>query len=240
MYLAPLNYDRFFKKVFSDLMIAKKFLEDFLDVDIEEIKVLERKHKATDDAVAVEFDYRCKIEGQYVIIDMQQWYKFDIVKRFYVYHSLSSVLQLEIMAMKSINLSEEKKYDTKNYDALEPVITLLWMADDTLNYKEDFVAFALYPEQTVDFLKNNELWAEGSKEKVEEYRQNVLTLLNNESKGIDFLAKNRLIYIFQKNVVKNKKISKYFDWFELAEKTKDKDNEENDFIKCSCSANTFL
>ena len=160
MYLAPLNYDRFFKKVFSDLMIAKKFLEDFLDVDIEEIKVLERKHKATDDAVAVEFDYRCKIEGQYVIIDMQQWYKFDIVKRFYVYHSLSSVLQLEIMAMKSINLSEEKKYDTKNYDALEPVIILLWMADDTLNYKEDFVAFALYPEQTVDFLKNNELWAE--------------------------------------------------------------------------------
>ena len=56
-------------------------------------------------------------------------------------------------------------------------------------------------------------------------------MLNNESKGIDFLAKNRLIYIFQKNIVKNKKISKYFDWFELAEKTKDKENEENDFIK---------
>ncbi len=37
MYLAPLNYDRFFKKVFSDIKIAKKFLEDFLGVDIEEI-----------------------------------------------------------------------------------------------------------------------------------------------------------------------------------------------------------
>ena len=91
MYLAPLNYDRFFRKVFSDLMIVKKFLEDFLGVHIEDIIRLETKHRVTDDASAIEFDFRCKINGQYVIIDMQQWYKLDIVKRFYVYHALSSV-----------------------------------------------------------------------------------------------------------------------------------------------------
>ncbi len=34
MYLAPLNHDRYFKKVFSDERIAKQFLEDFLDVSI--------------------------------------------------------------------------------------------------------------------------------------------------------------------------------------------------------------
>ena len=44
MYLAPLNYDRFFKKVFSQTHIAKAFLEDLLDTPIEEIKLLERTH----------------------------------------------------------------------------------------------------------------------------------------------------------------------------------------------------
>ncbi len=41
MYLAPLNYDRYFKKIFSDLDIAQRFLEDI-------------HHKITDDAVVVE------------------------------------------------------------------------------------------------------------------------------------------------------------------------------------------
>ena len=38
MYLALLNYDGFFKKVFSDLGIVKCFLEDFLDIKIESIE----------------------------------------------------------------------------------------------------------------------------------------------------------------------------------------------------------
>ena len=41
MYLAPINYHRFFVKVFSDERIARKFLEDFLDVEIQEFQVLE-------------------------------------------------------------------------------------------------------------------------------------------------------------------------------------------------------
>ncbi len=103
MYLAPLNYDRFFKKVFSDLTIAKAFLQDFLDVEIEEITQLKDKNRVTDDAAVVEFDFRCKINGSYVIIDMQQWYKKDIVKRFYVYHTLNTVLQLEDIPTKSVS-----------------------------------------------------------------------------------------------------------------------------------------
>ena len=39
MYLAPINYHRFFVKVFSDDRIAQKFLEDFLDVEIQEFQV---------------------------------------------------------------------------------------------------------------------------------------------------------------------------------------------------------
>ena len=44
-YLAPLNYDRFFKKVFSDTKIAKRFLEDFFEFKIESIEVLPLDHK---------------------------------------------------------------------------------------------------------------------------------------------------------------------------------------------------
>jgi len=38
------------------------------------------QHKFTDDAAAVEFDFRCKIDDQFVIIDMQQWFKSDVVQ----------------------------------------------------------------------------------------------------------------------------------------------------------------
>ena len=54
MYLAPLNYDRFFKKVFSELRIAKQFLEDFLGVEIEEITEFPVQHKLTDAATQAE------------------------------------------------------------------------------------------------------------------------------------------------------------------------------------------
>ena len=92
MYLAPLNYDRFFKKTFSNLEIAKRFLEDFLDISIESIELLTNRHKVTNEAMVVEFDYRCKVDGKFMVVDMQQWYKTDVVKRFYLYHSLNSVL----------------------------------------------------------------------------------------------------------------------------------------------------
>jgi len=49
MYLAPLNDDRFFKKVFSETRIAKRFLEDFFDIEISEMELLPTKRKITDD-----------------------------------------------------------------------------------------------------------------------------------------------------------------------------------------------
>jgi hypothetical protein len=229
MYLAPLNYDRFFKKVFSSKKIAKRFLEDFLNVKIEKIEIANTSYKVTDAAVAVIFDYRCKINGRYIIIDMQQWYKSDVIKRFYVYHSLNTAFQLEDLPSKSIKISENKQYETKNYDGLIPVYTLIWMADDNLKFKEDYIAFALYPEQSVDFIKNEALWEEKDLNKILKEREKTLNLLDNNTKGLDFLPENRLIYIFQKNIVKNKKFSKYFKWFDIAEKSRNEDNTKEDF-----------
>jgi hypothetical protein len=55
--------------------------------------------------------------------------------------------------------------------------------------------------------------------------------LDNTTKELDFLSKNKLTYIFQMNVIKNKKISKYYRWFSFAEKSRNKENVEFDFIE---------
>ncbi len=231
MYLAPLNYDRYFKKVFKETEIAKKFLEDFFDITIESIELLTHKHKITDDSVAVEFDFRCKIKGHHIIIDMQQWYKPDIVNRFYVYHTINSALQLEEMPNKNIFINEDVTKETKDYTKLQPVITLIWLVDDTLNFTEDYVAYNMTPEIVSDFISNEKLWLEKDIQKIIKEREIAINQLNNDTKNLSFLQKNRLIWAFQKNIVKNEKFTKYKAWFELAEKTRNKLNSKSDFIQ---------
>ena len=75
----------------------KKFLEDLLGVKITEIKLLSVENKLTDASVTVKFDFRCKIHGQYVVIEMQQKYKVDVIKRFYLYQAVATALQLETL-----------------------------------------------------------------------------------------------------------------------------------------------
>jgi hypothetical protein len=231
MYLAPINYHRFFVKVFSDERIAQKFLEDFLDVEIQEFQVLEDKHRITNDAAAVEFDFRCKIQDSYVIIDMQQWYKPDIVQRFFLYHTLNTALQLEELPLKRFDFPAKTKVlkRGKDYRLLAPVYTLIWMVVDTLNFDLDYVSYLMAPEILVDFLNNNRLWREPEIKKLLAERNKVLEVLQNEAKNLDFLPKNRLIFMFQKNIVKNKAMKKYEKWFEFAEKTRNENNAEKDF-----------
>ena len=228
-YLAPLNYNRFFKKVFSDLDIAKAFLENFFNVKIESIELLPLAHKITDASVEVEFDYRCKIDGEYYIIEMQQWHKSDVVKRFFSYFSLNNVLQLENMTRKDIDLTDKKTQKTLSYDELVPSITLVWMVDELLKFDEDYVAYAVLPEQSVDFIRNDALWQRANWRNLKKERQRVLKIVENKAKGIDFLAKNRLIFAFQKNIIKNTKHRNYLKWFEFAEKTRNPDNTKEDF-----------
>ncbi|MEY4933971.1 MAG: hypothetical protein RIS64_330, partial [Bacteroidota bacterium] len=96
-YLVSLNKDEAFKKVFGNLSIAKAFLEDLLNVRIQSIERLERDHKITDAASIVRFDFRCRIDGKDVIIEMQQDNYNYLVKRFYLYHCLNTSLQLEVI-----------------------------------------------------------------------------------------------------------------------------------------------
>ncbi len=231
MYVASLNLDLFFKKVFSSKRIAKSFLEDILDVQIAEIKILSTDYKISDDAVIVKFDFRCKIQGRYVVIEMQQRYKVDVIKRFYLYHAVSTALQLETLKPVIVTKLNGETYTEKNYSGLKPVITLIWMVDDTLGFEEDFIAFTTLPEAAKDFITDTDLWAKPLESILEE-RKKMLKIIQNDTKGLDFFAQNKLIYILQKNVVKNKhKSLPYFKWFDFANISRNTDNKEEDFSK---------
>jgi len=232
MYLAPLNYDRYFKKVFSDERIAKRFLEDFLNVTIEEIVRLPEQHRVTDDAAPIEFDYRCKIEGSYIIIDMQQWYKPDIVQRFYLYHALNTGLQAEQLPKERILVDKSLQAGKKmiDYRALEPVLTLVWLVSETFHLSEEYLAYTMLPELIAEFLRNDRLWQNENVKTLLAERQRVLEIAQNGTKSLDFLPKNRLIFLFQKNMVKSAQtLPRYKAWFRFAEKSRNTANEELDF-----------
>lgn len=230
MYLAPLNYDRFFKKVFSHLHIAKAFLQDFLDVEIEEIESLEKAHFLTHESAKLEFDFRCKIKGADIIVDMQQWYKPDVIKRFYLYHCASTVLQLERLPEKKLPISTpDKRAKTKDYRIVSPVLTLVWMVNDNLRFKENYAAYSIAPENAITFLENEALWQNGSIKEIIEIRNDIVKTLAKTDKELDFLPKNRLIFMFQNNIVEDEMMSKYYKWFDFAEKTLNKENEKIDF-----------
>jgi hypothetical protein len=228
MFVAPLNYDVFFKKVFSNKKIAKNFLQDFFGVKITEMKLLKTDYKVTDDATVVKFDYRCKINGKYVVIEMQQKYKTDVNKRFYLYHCLGTAVQLETLEPKVVGQVKGKTYTEKNYGSLEPVTTLVWMVDDTLNFTDDFVAFTTLPEAAKTFIADENLWQQPIETILAE-REKTLNIINNKTKDLGFFSENRLIYAFQRNIVQNKKNSNYFKWFDFANKSRNLDNVEEDF-----------
>jgi Skp family chaperone for outer membrane proteins len=231
MFVASLNLDLFFKKVFSNKRVAKKFIEDLLNVKITEIEFLSVENKLTDESVFVKFDFRCKIRGQYVVIEMQQSYKTDIIKRFYLYHSVSTTLQLETLKPTKLIKPNGDFYIEKNYSGLEPVITLIWMVDDMLGFKEDFIVYSTLPEAAKDFITDANLWAKPFDE-ILDARKKTLKVLENKSKGLDFFAQNRIIYIFQKNIVKNKRIDlPYYRWFDFAQMSRNPNNKEEDFTQ---------
>ncbi len=228
MFLASLNLDLFFKKVFSNKRIAKKFLEDFFNVHITEITPLPTENRMTNESSLVKFDYRCKINGSYVVIEMQQKYKTDVNKRFYLYHCVSTALQLETLESVEITKPNGETYKEKDYTRIEPVITLIWMVDDVLGFEEDFIAFTTLPEMAKDFISDREIWQQPI-ENIRAEREKVLKTIGNTTKKLDFFSQNRIIYAFQKNIVKNKKHSAYFKWFDFAQKSRNFSNEEEDF-----------
>ena len=102
-YLAPFNADYFFIKIISNPDIAKVIIEDVLRVNVTELKPQPVEYKLTNKAYRIKFDYRCKINGHYVVIEMQQGHKQDVGKRFCLYHGINLAVQLESLPKKTDN-----------------------------------------------------------------------------------------------------------------------------------------
>ncbi|MCP5052888.1 MAG: hypothetical protein GY940_37310, partial [bacterium] len=92
-----------------------------------------------------------------------------------------------------------------------------------------YVSYIMAPEIILDFIKNERLWRKPEIVELLKERERVLTVTQNETKDLDFLPKNRLIFMLQKNIVRNKALKKYEKWFEFAEKTRDENNKKEDF-----------
>jgi hypothetical protein len=234
MYLIPLNLDEPFKKIFGDPLIAKAFLQDMLGVKITSIEKLENDHKVTNAAALVRFDYRCKINGKYVIIEMQQGYKQDVVKRFLLYHCLSTALQLETIKETIVKDAKGREHRTRNYGELEPVITIVWMAQDNFDLIVDYIEYNLYPKGFADFIRDEAAW-KAAKSELEAQRTQLLEYPKKDRRELSFLEQNRLIFVFQANIVKRKPKSatRYAKWFEFAEKTRNPNNVASDFEEFS-------
>jgi hypothetical protein len=143
---------------------------------------------------------------------------------------------LENLPLKSIALEGDKERKIKDYNEILPVVTLVWMVDDTFGFKEDYVSYTMTPEIVLEFINNHLLWQNEDFTELLKQRELALMQLGNKTKKLDFLQKNRLVYAFQKNIVanskkENSKYHKYLDWFELAEKTKNRLNQKSDFLK---------
>ena len=138
-------------------------------------------------------------------------------------------MQLEHLEPKVITKLDGKTYTEKNYGDLEPVITLVWMVDDNLNFTEDFIAFTTLPEAAKDFIANDELWRQPLEDILKE-REKTLKILNNNTKDLDFFSQNRLIYAFQRNIIANNLLTKYFKWFDVAYKSRNINNSKEDFL----------
>ncbi len=228
MYLLPLNADEVFKKVFGDEKIAQAFIEDMLDVTITEIVKLDTDHRITNQAALVRFDYRCKINGKYTIIEMQQGYKQNVVKRFFLYHCLGTALQLETLPETVHTDKKGKEHRTRHYEEVQATITIAWLVHDSFNVEVDYIEYNPYPKVWMDFLKNDLLWKQ-PKTVLTAHRDELLKMMEKDRRSLDFLSENRLFFVFQPNIIKNKQAARYVKWFEFAEKTRNPNNTKADF-----------
>ena len=121
---------------------------------------------------------------------MQQWYKPDLVQRFYLYHALNSGLQLEQLPKERfiIDRLTRKLKKVRDYRALEPVLTLIWLVDDTLRFNENYVAYTMTPELVLEFIKNERLWHNPEIRDLLTERERVLKSSDESHQGLGFLG----------------------------------------------------
>jgi len=172
--------------------------------------------------------FGCKVDDQHIIVEMQQWDKQDIVQRFLTYMAVNIALQLEDLPQKHIKRGDEI-IEIKDYRRLEATKTLIWLVHDDFRQHRDSLAYALYPDAIAEFIRDFDIWNEGSIKELTDKKNELLKLINTKHRSLNFLEENKLIFMFQPIIIESSKITKYKKWFDFAEKTRDFENTEKDF-----------
>ncbi|MEO0044739.1 MAG: hypothetical protein RL329_4188, partial [Bacteroidota bacterium] len=68
---------------------------------------------------------------------------------------------------------------------------------------------------------------------LEKARAALLLHPKKDRRELSFLAQNRLIFVFQPNIIKNQQTTRYAKWFKFAEKTRNPNNTASDFDEFS-------
>ena len=134
----------------------------------------------------------------------------------------------------AIPMPNGKTYKTKSYDQVEPATTIVWMVNDNLNFTDDIISYSMFPEMASAFLHDDSLWEGKDIEALLSRRAEILKVMDNKHKNLDFLSTNRLIFMFQPNILRNRQEDKaYFPWVEFAARTRNPNNTADDFKKYS-------
>ncbi len=205
MYLAPLNYDRFFRKVFSDANIARRFFEDFLDVKISKLNILPSQYSMIDETPIVELNFFCLIKSAPLVVKLHQWSQSDVEQLFCTYNPLAP------------NMHESINHDGKKL----PTISIIWLVH-AKPFDDDYMKYGFASENLMSLFLDDELWKPENFKKLLKMRNELTNRSINKPINEKRLGSKRLIYVSQQNVIRNKKSSKYYNWFEFAQKTLEK------------------
>ena len=112
----------------------------------------------------------------------------------------------------------------KNYKKIIPVITFIWLVDDTLHTTENYLSYSMTPEIVSNILQNDELWRSENITQLLAKRLECISIMKNTSKQLNFLHENKLIFAMQPNIVNSTMFTKYKRWFQFAKISKDTNN----------------
>ena len=76
------------------------------------------------------------------------------------------------------------------------------MVDDSLQFKDNFVGYTTAPEYSLEFINNQALWDKKNVAELVKERNMIYAAMQNTHKDLNFLHQNRLIFMFQNNIVK--------------------------------------
>ncbi len=222
-----MNNDFFFLKVFQDITIAKKFLEDYYQKEIAQLKLIglgTNENYFTINNTNTSHRYYCAFEHETIVVEIQQWHKQKKEKDRLIDY-ISSGLRI-LPGIGPFSSSRKSDY------------LIIWSTDDDFEIEEKSTSYNCLPSIITDFILDNELFERKDKDEIIARHNKVKEELENLSSKIKSIQNERFVFLYQKNIVNKpqedadqNKCKKYAQWFEFAELSQKENNTKEDFAK---------